>query len=440
MFLPQANIQTGTDYTQSFSGWNYISLLGVAPSFRVNATTASFNNSANGGLIPLNRANISLVSVGGLQLIGISGEQPLSTSPLVLYTSLVSLLSGPITANVRVVTQGFPWIAGVYDSGITFSLAGVNLGGITPSNGLPFNLDVPGFISVPPSLGTVSFLVNDLNYYRSANGISVEKLLPISTTVPYIPSVRAASAQFSFNTSLPFNDAPASPVSAVTTELVSIPSATSVSLSTTDAPLTVTTGIPVAMNNQVLTNSYSINAVSLKKDFLQAGVYEVPLNYTWNKLASAYPAGALQSQASGTLEVIVSDLAEIIVNQQTINLNFNTAADYASGVSVDIPAQLRISKTTPYNLTVRSTAAAFSAAGNSIPLSVMRIGPASTGEDSMNTIILSGTAQSLFENANPAIDKPVGIRFSIPASESEHLLGKPAGSYSADIIFGIVAP
>jgi len=437
IFVPQANIQSGSDYNQQFSGWNYISLLGVAPTFRVNATTANFSGSS--GVIPLDRANISLVSVGGLQLIGLGAEQPLSTANAELYTSLVSLLSGPITASARIGVAGFTWRAGFYSSGIAFTLAGINLGGISPSGGLPFQLDVPGFIDVSPAMGTMSLHVNDLNYYRSAGGISVDKPVAISTTVPYIPSIQAGTGQFNFNTSYAYHTLPAAPVSAVNVALVAVPTAITTSLSTTSQMLTAPSGVALTQNNQTLNSRYSIDGLQLKTNFLQAGTYSVPVDYAWTKLSSVYPAGNLQAQSSGTLEVLVSDLTEILVNQQEINLDFNAVADYTQGVVVDLPALLRVSKTAAYNLTVRASSSSFQSSGSSIPLNVLRIGPAS-GEIFTQSVTLSEQPQGLIEHANPEIDRNVGVRFSIPSSETQHLLGKPVGSYSADIIFGIVAP
>lgn len=396
---------------------------------------------STGETIPLNRVNIRLLSINGLQLLGIHTEVPLTTADQAIYVGVLgaNLASGPIAANARIPVAGFIWKQGLYASNISFSVGGVLIPGSIAPSSQALNIQVPGFISVQPSLAKVSILVNDLNYYRSTGVISVNQIIPVSTTVPYVPSIRAEGSQFNFSTSFPYNDLPLSPVSAITVGLASIPSGTPVVLSTSDQSLTAASGVALTGNNQVLTNTYSINAVQLKNSFLQAGTYSVPLTYSHNESVVGNPAGVPQAQATGGLEVLVSDLVEIVASQQIINLDFNTALDYVNGVSVDIPTHLRISKTTPYNLTVRSTSSAFNSLGNNIPLSVMRIGP-SAAQTGMNTVTLSGTAQPLIDNANPVIDRSFGVRFSIPVSQTEKLLGKPSGSYSADIIFSIVAP
>lgn len=436
--LPQANVQSRTDYNQIFNVGQYASVLTLLPTFRVKANTTSFSSTA-GGSIPLNIAHIKLNSIGSLSLLGTSSEVTLSVNNGNLYSSLATVSSGAITANVRLSTGSQTWIAGIYDSNLSFSTQGVLAGSITPTT-LPFSISVPGFISPPAQVGTTSILVNNLSFYRSANGISTAKVIPLTTTVPYIPSLKTTNTQFSFNTTLPYNSLPTSQVSAVNTTLTGISTATTIALSMTDQALTNTTGIAVPANNaQSLTANYSISASQLKMSFIQAGTYSVPLTHTWSKLATAYPTGTLQAQSSGNLEIVVSDLAELVANQQAVSLAFATTNDYKNGVSKDLPAHLRISKTTPYNLYVRASGTAFTSGANSIPLNILRIGPMSN-QVGVNTITLSTTAQQLIQSADPVIDRNLNIRYSIPASETSKLLNKPAGTYTANIIFSFVAP
>ncbi|ULT28162.1 hypothetical protein KUH03_17135 [Sphingobacterium sp. E70] len=109
---------------------------------------------------------------------------------------------------------------------------------------------------------------------------------------------------------------------------------------------------------------------------------------------------------------MVSDLGEIVANQQTVNLAFATTNDYKNGVNLNMPAHLRVSKTTPYNLYVRATSTSFTSGANSIPLNVLRIGPMA-GQSGMNTITLSSTAQQLIQNADPVIDRNLNMLYSI---------------------------
>lgn len=441
--LPQANIQGRTDYIESFTGGQYsFTLLALLPTISTRAiNSTSFVSTTGGGTVPLNVTHLKLEKINNLSLLGSSNDVTLSTTDQVLVSSLatVSVAAGPVILNSRFVTANQTWIAGIYKTTLSLTASGILGGSITPPS-QDFSISVPGFISPPASIGTTSILINDLSYYRAANGISSNSVIPLSTTVPYIPSIKTGNTQFSFSTSSAYNALPVIPVSTVNTTLTGIANATSGALSTTDQSLTNTSGIAVPTNNnQSLTYSYRIGASQLKTNFVQAGTYTVPLTYSWNKLSSAYPSGSLQAQANGSLSVVVSDLGEIVANQQTVNLAFATANDYKNGVNLNMPAHLKVSKTTPYNLYVRATSTNFASGGNSIPLNVLRIGPMA-GQGGMNTITLSTTAQQLIQNADPVIDRNLNILYSIPASATSMLLNKPPGAYSANIIFSFVAP
>lgn len=438
--LPQANIQGRTDYTSLISAGTYNSVISVLPSFSVKANAPTFSSTTS-GTFPASLVHMRLASIGALTLLNLGGnnEVALSTTGGVLYTALASVSSGAITANARIATSSQTWVAGVYTNVVSFSTQGVLAGSITPAN-FTLSITVPSFISPPINVGTTNILVNDLNFYRSANGITGNQIIPISSTVPYIPSIRANSSQFSFSTSLPYNNLPVTPVSAISSTLSGIATATTSNLTNSDQALTSATGIAVPTNNSSsITHTYSISPAQLKSNFIQAGTYAVPLTYTWNKLSSAYPSTPLQVQSTGNLSIVVSDLGELIANQSSVNLNFANTGNYRNGVSVDIANHLRVSKTTPYNLYVRASSSNFISGANTIPLNVLRIGPMA-GQTGINTITLSSTAQQLIQNANPTIDRNLNIQYSIPASETSKLLGKPSGSYTATIIYSFVAP
>jgi len=441
--LPEANIQGRTDYIQSFTGGQYsFTLLALLPTISTKAiNSTSFVSTTGGGTVPLNVAHLKLEKINNLSLLGSSNDVTLSTADQVLISALatVSLSAGPVIINSRLVTSNQTWVAGIYKTTLSLTASGILGGTITPSS-QDFSISVPGFISPPPSIGTTSILVNDLSYYRTANGISSNSVIPLSTTVPYIPSIKSGNTQFSFSTTSAYNTLPVTSVSTVSATLTGIANTTTAALSTTDQSLTNTAGITVPTNNnQTLTYTYNIGLNQLKTNFIQAGTYAVPLTYTWNKLSSAYPSGSVQSQANGNLSVVVSDLGEIVANQQAVNLAFATTNDYKNGVNLNMPAHLKISKTTPYNLYVRATSTSFTSGANSIPLNVLRIGPMA-GQSGMNTITLSTTAQQLIQNADPVIDRNLNILYSIPASATGMLLNKPAGAYTANIIFSFVAP
>ena len=439
--LPQANIQARTDYNTAINAGTYSSVITLLPSFSVKSGSATFTSTTSGSF-PASVVYMKLSSIGSLVLLGLgtNNEVALSTGGGLLYAAVASVTSGAIAANARIATASQTWTAGVFSNVVSFYTQGVLAGSISPAS-YTLSITIPGFISPPASIGTTSIAVNDLSFYRSANGISASQIIPVSSTVPYIPSIRTGNAQFSFSTSFPYNTLPVSPVSTVSASLSGVATATAANLSTTDQALTSATGIPVPTNNgSSITHTYSISTAFLKSNFIQAGTYTVPLTYTWNKSSSAaYPTTPVQAQASGSLTIAVSDLGEIIVNQQSVNLPFSTTSNYVNGVSTNMPTHLTLSNTTPYNLYVRATSSSFTSGVNSIPLSVLRIGPMA-GQTGVNTVTLSTTAQQLIQNADPVIDRTLDMQYSIPAAQTSNLLGKPAGTYTANIVYSFVAP
>lgn len=440
--LPEGNITARTDYQQNFTSGTYTSVLGLLPTIGVKSNNANFNNIVGGnGPAPLNLAHIKLVSINNLTVLGTITEIALSTANQNTYAAVATVASGTVLNNLRLTTAGFIWVAGTYTTELFFLAPGLLGSGnvINPATHT-MNIIVPAFITPLTSAGTTSLLVNNLSFYRTPAGISINKAMSLANSVIYRPNLQTGNSNFSFSTTLPHNILPTTSVAAVATTLTGVPTATPIALSTTTQGLTTVAGLAVPTNNsQTLNYAFSIDATKLQAGFLQAGTYSVPLTYTWTKPTATYPTGALQAQAVGSLEVVVSDLSEIIANQQTVNLTFSNTGHYQNGVNKDMPAHIKLSKTTPYNVYVRASTANFASGANTVPLNVMRIGPM-TGQTGMQTVTLSSTAQQLINGADPVIDRSLNIRYSIPASETSKLLNKPAGTYTTNIIFSFIAP
>lgn len=440
--LPQTNIQARTEYIQSFAAGQYsFTLLSLLPAISARAiNTTSFVNTTGVGSVPLQVARLKLERISTLSLLGLSNDVTLSTVDQQLIASLanVNLSAGAVIINLRLVTANQTWTTGIFQTSLALSASGILGGSITPAS-QNLAIQVPAFISTASSISPTTILINNLNLFRSADGATGSSTIPVSTTVPYIPSIHAELSQFNFSTNLPYTSLPLVPVSTVSTTLNGISNATSVALSTTSQPITGSTGIAVPTNNnQSLNYIFRISAAQLKTSFVQAGTYSVPFIYTWNKLSTAYPTGSLSAQANSNISVVVSDMAELKANQQVVNLAFTTTNDYKNGVRMDMPAHLNLSKTTPYNLYVRASQPNFTSGANSIPVHVLRIGPMEN-QSGMNTVTLSTTAQQLIQDANPTIDRNLNIRYSIPANETGKLFNKSPGVYSGNIIFSFVA-
>lgn len=439
--IPESNIINRSEYRQTYLAGSYFSLLGVAPGIRVRANTANFENQSGGSQhLPLSSTYLRLAQVGGVVLLGSGPEVMLSQTYQAIYTALLELLgNGDVLIQARFPIAGTTWTAGEYQAPIQLDVTGVTLGGITPSTH-NLTLSIPAFLRATGGAPAATLHVDDLSLFRSGAALSSTTPIQLSSSLPYIPSIRAESANFNFSSQAAYNQLPVVPVSELQLQLISPVTSPSISLSTNRQDLIGNTGLPVPVeNNESLTYNYNLPATSLQQYFTQAGNYSTSITYGWRKTQAAYPPGELQSESNALLHIVVDDLSEIIANQVNIDLVYGSASDYQQGVYTDLPGHIRLSKTTPYNLYVRAESNAFQSGTDQIPLQVLQIGP-SPGQADLQTVTLSTSNQLLLESSSPVIDRLLDVRYTIPASASPQLLEKPAAVYSADIIFSLVAP
>ncbi|MEJ2884484.1 hypothetical protein [Pedobacter sp. GR22-6] len=437
--LPEANITNRTDYAVVLSTGTYTNTLSLIPNIGVKANSANFASTVGGSTtIPLSLANLRLQSIGSANLLGGSTERSLTTAFQSIYVAVASIGSGAVSINYRINTAPQTWIAGIYRAPMEFrtsTLGGTNLTPVVQN----LDITVPSFISPQATLPLLTLNANSLAIFRAAAGVSATSAITVSNTVPYTLNIQTQNPQMSFSTSQPYSQLPNTSVGRVSTTLSGVTGAVNVALSTSSQAITSSTGIAVpASNTQILNNVFSISGTDLSQGFVQAGTYTLRYTLSWTKLSSAYPSTALQVQRSGDLQVVVPDLAEIVANQNTVSLNFNSTAAYQQGISKDMPAHIRVSRTIPYNVYVRATNPNFTFGANTVPVGVMQIGPMA-GQLGVNTVTLSTTPQLLVNGSSPVIDRNLNLQYRIPAAQTQQLLGKSPGNYSNTVIYSFVA-
>lgn len=440
--VPESNMISRVEYEQTFFAGNYSSVINLLPTIRVRANSASFQNQSGGAPnISLSNAYVRLISVGNISLINSSSEVMLTQQDQTLGASLLNLLSGQVTASLRLPIDGHTWFAGNFRAPLAFSAPGLlGLGNLITQGQQDVTLNIPAVLQSQTSLAPTTLSIDNLSQFRNGINVSNQATINLISTVPYIPSIRAESAQFNFTSSSDYNSVPIVPVSQLQLNLMAPTPTPPITLSTTRQDFTGAGGIAVPMNNsEELIYNFALSADALQQHFLQAGTYSTVLTYGWQKTAVAYPPMDLSNEVSGEFEVVVEDLSEIVANHQSVHLVYSSAADFQQGVHADLPGHLRVSKTTPYQVHVRAESNAFDSGTDQIPLSVLRIGPL-PGQTGMQTVTLSPSNQLLLEGGAPVIDRLLDVRYSIPASETEQLLNKPTAIYSADIIFSLIAP
>ena len=433
--LPESSIRTQSDYTaEAIGGPSLNGLLSLVPNINIKSNLANFPISSGATSIPavpLSRFFVKIYSIGTLILLGSSVEQfPSNTEAKSIYGGLASVSPGPIKSNYRVQVGGYAWHAGTFSNTIVFSLAGL-LGSIGTPNQL-INIVVPPFITMETTSADIALNVNTLDQFRST-GVTANGNLNYFTTVNTNIRLKSTAANFSFNKTYP--NLPV-PVNVSTLLNVKIPTFTAVNPNTADQNVATNVVVPIG-NKNLNAPAYTITAANLKTNFIQAGIYTLPITYSIPPVTTNESTTA---SVSGNATVNVASMSELIISQPAVKLIFGSANDYKNGVSVTMTNHLRVSSTVPYDITVKASGATLtSTSGNTLPVNLIRIEGAS-GQSGITPIILSATAQKLMNASAPAIDRLLSIKYSIPSAQAAQLLNKAGGDYTTTVTYTIVAP
>lgn len=439
--LPQANITGQTNYVATAVATGSSGALSLLSSIYGQSGQSTFT-SAPSTLpnLPLSIASFQVSSIGGINLLSGSSAITFTTSPQTIYYVLLGLGGGVMNVNYTVITPGTIWAAGTYTIPMIFTPAGK----ITPGT-QNLAITVPAFIALNTQIpATTTLNVNSLALFRSVGGVSsAANNYDYFTTVPTLFSLNTNSSTFSFSTTQPYNSLPAANNVNLMSALISGPYAGSaINLSTTSQLLTVGTGVPVILTNKSTTynSTLSISGANLKSNFVQAGTYTVPAVYTVAKTAAAFPSTLASQTMNTSVQVNVSNIMELVVQDPSVTLTVNTAALYAQGTSTQMPNHVKVSSTVPYNVTVQASSSTLSSSGGvQIPVGVITI-QGMTGQTGITPVVLSASPQALMTSANPVIDNFLSLQYTIPSSQTANLLNKAAGSYSTTITYTIVAP
>ena len=383
-----------------------------------------------------NLISMKVTSIGGVNIL--SGANPIILSSVSqnIYFVAVGLLSGTMLVDYTVSPAGVAWAAGSYATTLTFT------GSIAPPTPT-LTLNVPAYITLNTLVpATTTLNVNSFAIFRSVAGVSAVSGNDYFTTVPTLLSLKASSSTFAFTTTQPYNQLPAAnSVNLMGAVLSGTYAGSAISLSASDQLLTAATGIPVILTNKsVLSSTLSISGANLKSNFVQAGTYTVPVVYTVSKTASSFPATLPSQTMNSSVQVNVSNLMELIVQDPSVTLTVNTTANYQQGVTTTKPNHVKVSSTVPYNVTVKASSSVLSSSGGvQIPVGVITI-EGMTGQTGVTPIVLSASPQAIITSANPAIDRLLNLQYRIPSTQTSNLLNKTAGSYSTTITYTIVAP
>lgn len=414
------------------SGYNYNPLLALLPNILVKGNGNLNPSPVTGIVVPL--AKISARYIRGTNQ---DNAVTLSMANQSITGALLALgLLSKGNFEVKYEASGFTtmaWQAGTYSNTLAYALSGISVGTVTPAE-VTLTVVVDPLIKESVAPAAIPLLVDNLKYFRNTtlefnNAFELRHTVPVQLTVAATPS-----AQLDFTNNYPGVTNPQTTIDNI-----------KVQMGTATVPLSITSqqlvaNAPVPQGNKTNFNArFFISPADLKAGFINKGNYATTV--TLQGVNASGPAATYSKVLN--LAVTVNDLSELNLSTTGVTLSFQTAAEYKNGVALDIADHLQVSKTTPYDISIRAQAADFTgsgpASGATLPVSILELGPA-PGQTGVNTIsALSTTNQLLVSSAAPAVDRYLSIRYRIPASRTQYLINKPAGTYTASLVYTLTA-
>ena len=145
-----------------------------------------------------------------------------------------------------------------------------------------------------------------------------------------------------------------------------------------------------------------------------------------------------QTTGNATLTISLSDVLQLTVNTNAVNLNFTTAASYINGVSSTVNNQLTVVSNRGYDISVRAATANLTNGVNNIPVGNVVVQPVSlVGGTARVVSALTTTNQALATGLPATMSSSVNINYSTAAGNTAFL--QPAGAYTTTLTFTVVA-
>lgn len=447
--IPENNIFNRTEFTSvptrvmtnaNRTNWDYgLFLIGpVAPTF-TSLSGPNFTHTSSSFTLPGSTLLWQLESMGGqLPSTGISGFLPgfqsFSTSALKWFEPPTTSFGGGFSRGNINFTFKIPaaqFAANTYRAGNYSMDITQNYNDFTPRN-FKTILVIPSFIRWVTTSLTKYIEVSSLNDYRNT-GTRVFSLdnTEIAHTVNFNFWARAASTNVQFTSS---KGVPGTR-SVASIRLGSNGSAlTSRALSANFQNFSPANFSVVAGNRNSFIPELYVSAEDFKNNFFEAGTYTFELNFN-----AASTDNSINSFQNTAVQLKVVPRSEITIpsSGRNVNFNFNTAAHYTDGQSQMIANQIVLSNNESFELYVKSDENYFKKGGlqTNINSNILQIGLDGSSVD----FPLSKTPQKILINGAPVLDRGLGVRYTIPASGAQSLVGKENTTYSINVYYSFTA-
>ena len=163
-------------------------------------------------------------------------------------------------------------------------------------------------------------------------------------------------------------------------------------------------------------------------------------------MVTAYSSKA-QTTANVTLNCVLTNISSITIGSsfQTTTLNYATAADYTSGVTVAQTGALTAISNQAYSVYVYASQDLKNGT-NTIPVSDVTITPSFSGSNAAITCsakaLAVGSANQVKVIASTAgtTSQAYNLSYSTASAPTTDFLGKPAGTYTSTLTYTITNP
>ncbi len=151
-------------------------------------------------------------------------------------------------------------------------------------------------------------------------------------------------------------------------------------------------------------------------------------------------------QATTAVNIVLADVLSIdqgsAASGGAVDFSYSNPGDYSSAKNVTVPNSLVIISSKNFDVKVKSDGANFVSGANLIPVDVLKIEAAPSGNLSgtLKEVTLSAIDQVLVSNASLGSTQSLNINYSISAEKaSQILLGKPKGTYIQKVTYTATA-
>lgn len=343
---------------------------------------------------------------------------------------------GNVVFNFRIPSDKYTsnvFRAGNYTLGVThnYDSSGLYFIEFTPNN-FQVILIIPAAIQWLSSTPTRYIEISNLDDYRSTSDRVLGNLglSEIGNTLNFNLHAKAASSLIQFTSSS--NAQESRNISTIrlgsaSQKLKTLP------LSSTLQNYSASNFVVETGNRNNFTLDLSVSATDFKAYFYQAGTYKFQLN-----LETKSTDNTISALQNTDVILKVLPLSEITIpnSGNAVNFEFNTNAHYQQGLSKVIPNQLKISNNETFELYVKSDATFFKKGGiqTDINSNILEI-----GIDGSTTVALSPTPQKIISANAPVLDQELNIKYTIPPTAAQSLVGREKTTYSINVIYSFTA-